>query len=37
MRAPRAAPKGTAGHVIFSAGDETVKVLGKRLTRDGVP
>ncbi len=37
MRAPRAAPKGTTGHVIFSAWDETVKVLGKRLTRDGVP
>jgi len=37
MRAPRAAPKGTTGHVIFSAWDETVEVLGKRLTRDGVP
>jgi len=37
MRAPRAAPERVSGHVIFTAWDETVEALGRRLTNDDVP
>jgi Trk K+ transport system NAD-binding subunit len=37
MRAPRTVPDGVSGHVIFTAWDETVGALGRRLEADGVP
>ncbi len=37
MRAPREAPPGVSGHVIFATWDESVAVLGPRLTAGGVP
>jgi len=37
MRAPRDVPEDVSGHVIFTAWDETVGALGRRLESDGVP
>lgn len=37
MRAPQSVPEAVAGHVVFTAWDETVGALGQRLEADGVP